>query len=107
MTEATQFRRIAACLLMVVLAAPARATTYGEVEVIVEVQPRDQSWHGYFEYVLVVTNRSAERTHVVTLKMPHDRRYAGLDTIRDLRRTVQVGPKETVRVALLQPDYPW
>jgi hypothetical protein len=94
-----------ACLLLT-LAAPALATTYGDIDIVLQSEPKDKSWHGYFEYVLLVTNRSAERPHTVTLSLPDQKGYTGSDHIRELRRTVRVGPNETVRVALLQPDYP-
>jgi hypothetical protein len=93
------------CLLLA-LAAPARATTYGDIEVILLSEPKDKSWHGYFEYVFLVTNHSKEQAHTVTLSMPDQKGYTGLDHIRELRRTVRVEPNNTARIALLQPDYP-
>src|SRR5262249_53201279 len=42
----------------------------------------------------------------VTLSIPDQKGHTGSDHIRELRRTVQVGAKETVRVTLLQPDHP-
>jgi hypothetical protein len=91
---------------LLALTAPARAMTYGDIEVTLLSEPKDKSWHGYFEYVFLVTNRSTERPHTVTLSMPAQKWGTGLDHIRELRRTQRVGPNETARIALLQPDYP-
>ncbi|HEY7426191.1 MAG TPA: hypothetical protein VH682_18315 [Gemmataceae bacterium] len=93
------------CLLLA-LAAPAQAMTYEDIEVTLQSDSKDKSSHGYFEYVFLITNRSAERPHTVTLSVPDQKGFTGSDHIRELRRTVRVGAKETVRVALLQPDYP-
>src|SRR5262249_14808615 len=104
--ETMNLLTVAALYLLLVL-APARAVTYEDIDVTLLPEPKDKSSHGYFEYVFLVTNRSAERPHTVTLSVPDQKSYTGSDYIRELRRTVvQVGPKETVRVALLQPDYP-
>lgn len=98
---------LGACLLLaVVLATPALATTYGDIEVTIQSEPRGKSSHGYFEYVFLVTNHSAERPHTVTLSIPDQRGFTGWDHIRDLRQTVQIGGNETARVELLQPDTP-
>src|SRR5690348_5604417 len=61
-------RRKWLCLLaLLALAPPARATSYGEVDVIVASDPKGDSKHGYFEYVILVTNHSRERAHTVGL----------------------------------------
>jgi hypothetical protein len=97
--------KLAACLLLT-LPAAVRATTYGDIDVNLASVPRGNSWHGYFEYVILVTNRSEERAYTVGLAMPYEKQIMRDDYIRELRRTVRVGAKETVRVTLLQPDYP-
>jgi hypothetical protein len=91
---------------LLALAAPVRAMTFDDIDVTLQSEPKDRSSHGYFEYVFLVTNRSADRPYSVTLSIPDQKGYTGSDHIRELRRTVRVGAKETVRVALLQPDYP-
>ncbi len=99
--------RLSACLLLgIALAAPARADTFGDIDITIESAPKGESWHGYFEYAFRVTNRSRDRSHTVTLSLPNEKRFLRDDYIREVRRTVQVGANETVRVALLQPDYP-
>jgi hypothetical protein len=80
--------------------------TFGDIEITLQSVPQGSSWHGYCEYVFRVRNQSADKPHTVSLSIPFEKYYNRGDTIRDLRRTVQVGANETVRVALLQPDYP-
>ena len=111
MTDAPRpYRRAAACLLLVVtLAMPARAgINFGDIDITPPPFSRQQEsrTHGYFEYVFLVTNQSAERPHMVSLRMPNERYIIRGDYLREVRRTVRVGPSETVRLALLQPDYP-
>jgi hypothetical protein len=96
-------------LFLFVLAAPARAGIgFGDIDITPPPPPRQQEdrTHGYFEYVFLVTNQSSERSYRVSLHLPGDRYIIRGDYLRDVRRTVQVGPGETVRVTLLQPDYP-
>jgi hypothetical protein len=95
-------------LLGFALAAPVQAitSTFGDIEITPEPPPKGTSSHGYFEYVFYVVNKSAERPHTVSLSIPFERGFVPGDSIRELRRTVQVGANETVRVSLLQPDYP-
>ena len=96
--------------LGLLLASPAQAIsmtfTFGDIEITPEAAPKGTSSHGYLEYVFHVVNTSAERPHIVTLSIPFEKFYVSGDSIRELRRTVQVGAKETVRVSLLQPDHP-
>ena len=100
--------RLGVCVLAgMLLAAPSvRATTFGDIDVVVESEPKGNSWHGYLEYTFLVTNRSTDRSHTVGLSLPHEKSRTREDTIRALRRTVSVGANETVRVVLLQPDHP-
>ncbi|HTU21893.1 MAG TPA: hypothetical protein VMG10_27895 [Gemmataceae bacterium] len=95
-------------LLGLMLATPAQAITmtFGDIEITPQPPPKGNSWHGYCEYVFHVHNKSAERPHTVSLSLPFERRFAHDDTIRELRRSVEVGANETVRLSLLQPDYP-
>lgn len=111
MAEAKSHRLRLCALLLLALAAfpvPAQAitATFGDIEIAPQPPPKGNSWHGYFEYVFHVHNKSAERPHLVSLSIPFERLFINEDSIRDLRRTVQVGAKETVRVSLLQPDHP-
>jgi hypothetical protein len=96
------------CLATVALAAatPARAAIFGDVTVTVVSEPKGGSTHGYLEYLIDVRNGSESQTRRVTLTLPADGYRYRFDSIRSLSRTVQVGPKETVRMSLLQPDHP-
>ncbi len=97
----------AGVLLLAGLSAPAKeATTYGDVAVAVEAEPRNESHHGYSEFVFTVANRSRDRAHRVTLTLPRDDFNYFSDRLRSVGRTVEVGPESTVRVALLVPIYP-
>jgi hypothetical protein len=95
-------------ILLLLLAGPVQAitTTFGDIEITPELPPKGTSSHGYFEYVFYLVNKSEERPHTVSLSIPFEKSYYPSDSIRELRRTVQVGANETVRVSLLQPDYP-
>jgi hypothetical protein len=102
-------RRVSAFVLLgLSLASPAQARTmtFGDLEITVASEPKGSSSHGYFEYLFVVVNKSKERPHTVSLSIPFEKTFSNDDTIRDLRRTVQVGANETVHVSLWQPDYP-
>jgi hypothetical protein len=109
MTDAARpLGRAAACLLLA-LATPARAgINFGDIDITPPPISRQQEsrTHGYFEYVFLVTNQSAERPHVVSLRMPNERYIIRGDYLREVYRSVRVGPGETVRLTLLQPDYP-
>ncbi len=108
-------RRLSAFILLsaALTALPVHAQTrlpitFGDIEITLQTVPPGNSWHGYFEYVFLVHNKSAERPHTVGLSIPFEKSfgYRYGDYIRDLRRSVPVGANETVRVALWQPDYP-
>src|SRR6185437_3759574 len=94
------------CLMALALAPAARADTFGDIDIVLESEPRGESWHGYFEYAFIVTNRSRERAHTVSLSLPGEKYILRGDYLRDVRRTEQVGAKQRVRITLLQPDYP-
>jgi hypothetical protein len=94
--------------LLLVLASSGQAlsTTFGDIEITLGPAPKGTSSHGYFEYVFHVVNNSTDRPHLVTLSIPAEKHFLPGDSIRELRRTVQVGPKETALLSLLQPDHP-
>jgi hypothetical protein len=78
----------------------------GDLTVLVGPQPKDECNHGYTEYVITVTNQSAERPHEVTLSIPRHSYHPPQDFLQEVTRTVRVGPGSTVRVGLLQPYRP-
>lgn len=102
--------RATTCLLLALtLATSARAgVNFGDIDITPPPFSRQQEsrTHGYFEYVFLVTNQSADQSHVVSLRMPNERYIIRGDYLREIRRSVRVGPGETVRLTLLQPDYP-
>src|SRR5262245_1553342 len=101
--------RPAALLVLAVLAppAPGAAVEFGDVGVAPEPEPKGSPTHGYTEYRVRVRNNSAERGYKVTLSVP-DGSYSarGLDQIRSVSRTVEVGPGQTVTASLLHPVHP-
>jgi hypothetical protein len=104
--------KYAALLLSALTALPAQAqfrgipVTFGDLEITQENMPQGNSWHGYCEYAFRIRNKSTERAHTVGLNLPFDRMHMRGDAIRELRRTMQVGANETIRLTLLQPDHP-
>jgi hypothetical protein len=97
---------LVSCLLALVAPSVQAAVTIDDILINVESQPAGSSTHGYFEYVISVTNTSSDNAHEVTLILPRESHVMRRDYIRELRRSVQVGAGETVRVSLLQPDHP-
>ncbi len=95
-------------LFSFLLVSPAHAlpTTFGDIAITPEPDPKGISSHGYFEYIFQVVNKSTERSHLVSLSIPFEKLFLNGDSIRELRRTVEVGANETVRISLLQPDHP-
>jgi|SRR5579884_148967 len=99
---------IGGVLLLVALASPAHAlpTMFGDIAITPEPEPKGVSSHGYFEYIFQVVNKSTERSHIISLSIPFEKSFFNGDSIRELRRTVEVRANETVRISLLQPDHP-
>jgi hypothetical protein len=97
-------------LLGVILLSPAAARAspvyFGNIVVNPEPEPKGTSSHGYTEYGVAVTNNSSDRSHRVTLSLPRTSFGLREDHIRELSRTLDVGPGATVRFALLQPASP-
>src|SRR5262245_53597522 len=87
--------------------APGAAVEFGDVVIAPEPEPKGGPTHGYTEYRVRVRNNSAERGYKVTLSVPDDSYSArGLDQIRSVSRTVEVGPGQTVTASLLHPVHP-
>ena len=61
------------------------------------------SFHGYAEYRIAVSNRSLDKAHRVTLILPKMSYGVSGNRIREITRSVVVGPSATVHVSLLQP----
>ena len=61
------------------------------------------SFHGYAEYRIAVSNRSLDKAHRVTLILPRVSFRMSGNRIQEITRSVVVGPSATVHVSLLQP----
>jgi hypothetical protein len=96
---------VLALLLTMTPPTPA-AVTFGDISVNVEAEPRGNSSHGYIEYLFAVTNHSTDRLHQVRLTLPRLSAPRRRDSLREISCTAEVGPGETIRMALLQPDHP-
>ena len=79
---------------------------YDEITVSPELHPSGNTLHGYAEYRIVVSNRSSDKTHQVTLILPGTSYGVNEKRIREITRSVVVGPSATVHVSLLQPPVP-
>lgn len=81
-------------------------TEFGDITVTPELQPTGNTAHGYAEYRIAISNRSADTAHQVTLILPKKVFGTPRNEIRELTRSVIVGPSATVYVSLLQPPVP-
>ena len=91
------FRNIffTAFLLLGILLPSVEAKQYGEVLVEASSPPNVQRSHGYAEYRVSVSNRSARDRHQVTLTLPQQSYSGGTVT-----RTITVEPSSTAIVSL-------
>ena len=78
-------------------------TDFDDITITPELQPRGTTYHGYAEYRIGISNRSPDKPHQVTLIMPKNSYAHSGDDIREMTRSVVVGPSATVYVSLLQP----
>jgi hypothetical protein len=103
--------QVSALLLLALTAISLQAQTqlpigFGDIEITLQTVPQGASGHGYCEYVFLIRNQSIDRPHTVSLSIPFEKSFNRGDHIGELRRTVQVGAKETVFLSLWQPDHP-
>ena len=78
-------------------------TDFGDITITPELQPRGTTFHGYVEYRIGISNRSPDKPHQVTLILPKNSYAYSGEHIREMTRSVVVGPSATVHVSLLQP----
>ncbi len=78
-------------------------TDFDDITITPELQPRGTTFHGYAEYRIGISNRSPDKPHQVTLTMPKNSYAHSGEHIREMTRSVVVGPSATVYVSLLQP----
>ena len=72
---------------------------FDDITITPELHPSGTTFHGYAEYRVGISNRSPDKAHQVTLILPK----ASYAYIREMTRSVVVGPSATVHVSLLQP----
>jgi hypothetical protein len=100
--------RRAAGIVTLLLALPATGRgQFDDVKIVAEGEPKGHSNHGYLEYRLLVQNNGSERARRVTLSLPKEAHVGrGLDHLRWVRRSVEVGPGQKAWVSLLCPNRP-
>ena len=81
-------------------------TDFGDITVTPELQPTGNTFHGYAEYRIAVSNRSLDTAHQVTLILPKKVFGTPRNEIRELTRSVIVASSATAYVSLLQPSVP-
>ena len=81
-------------------------TYFDDITVTPGLQPKGDSVHGYAEYRIGISNHSPDNPHQVTLIFPKTSYAYSGDNIREMTRSVLVGPSATVHVSLLQPPVP-
>ena len=81
-------------------------TRIGDVSITSRIGPSGNSNHGYAEHLLSVLNHSPDNMRVVTLILPSDNYGNPSNRIREISRSVVVGPGATAHVSLLQPAVP-
>ncbi len=85
--------------------SPGRAADFGDVSVSASAMYSGNTFHGYSEIRVTLANRSAGRTHVITLTAPHQSWNNG-NSIGRLARSVKLEPGTREVVSLLQPPLP-
>ena len=81
-------------------------TDFGDITIIPELEPVGNTAHGYAEYRIAISNRSPDTAHHVTLILPKEIFGTSGNRIREITRSIVVGPSATVYVSLLQPPVP-
>ena len=81
-------------------------TRIEDITITPGVSPSGNSDHGYAEYRISVSNHSPDKMHVVTLILPDNSFNIDPNRIRDITRSVVVGPAATAHVSLFQPPVP-
>ena len=79
------------------------AVEFDDIVITPELTASGTSYHGYVEYRIAIANRSRDKTHDVKLIFPKDSFGFAGNRIREMTRSVVVGPSATVHVSLFQP----
>ncbi len=95
-------------VLSTVLATPASAQEYRYGDVVIRALPDlpQSTTHGYHEFPFLVTNESSTSRRVTLAGPDQVQTDVGMHSLRAIERTVTVGPRSEVRLALLQPPLP-
>ena len=72
-------------------------TDFDDITITPELQPNGTTFHGYAEYRIGLSNHSPHKAYQVTLILPKTSYAFSGEHIRELTRTVVVGPSATVR----------
>ncbi len=97
---------LSGALVAFAFSAAAREFRYGDILVRALPDLPQSTTHGYHEFPFQVSNEST-RTRQVTLSGPDAvQTGVGMHRLRSLERTVTIGPRASVRLALLQPPMP-
>ena len=81
-------------------------TRIGDITITPGIGPSGRSDHGYAEHRISVSNHSQDKMRVITLILPHTNYDLSASVIREITRTIAVGPGATAHVSLLQPAVP-
>ncbi len=81
-------------------------TEFGDITITPELHSSSITFHGYAEYRIAISNRSPDKVHQVTLILPKTSSIPSGNRIREITRSVIVGPSATVHASLLQPPVP-
>ncbi len=96
-------RSLATMMLLAVITFPVVVSgQLGDISIHVKPTLSNRVGHGYFEYRLLISNRSPGREHLVTLEIP-GQFSSGYRPLIHLRRSVTVSPGTSLAVSLLQP----
>ncbi len=95
-------------LLAAQLATSAAGQEYRYGDVVIRALPDlpQSTTHGYHEFPFQVTNESAASRRVTLAGPDQVQSGVGRHSLRVIERTVTVGPRSSVRLALLQPPLP-
>ncbi len=78
-------------------------TYFDDITITPELTPKGTTYHGYAEYRIGISNRSPDKPYQVTLIFPKNSYGHSGEYVREMTRSVVVGPSATVHVSLLQP----
>ncbi len=100
--KAIQIAFISLSIFLICAGSAIASQSYGDILVSVESSPSDVSFHGYAEIRIVVTNKSVDKAHRITLFTPHESRGYG-DHLSRITRSVVLRPSSMASVAIFQP----